>query len=267
MPRFSAIPAVITLAWVASGSAEAQSSNLRSEVMQVDEAYRIAKLKQDLPALNRILADGFNETNQNGNSRNKAETLDLWKSFSISSLTTDRYDIDVAGNTVVVRGCQTENSSERMLFARTYVKRNGWQLLTSMQYRDGCSGLVPRNLDPQASEVLQVDEAYRLGKLRRDIQGLDRVLADAFTETNQNGNTRNKAETLELWKSFSISSLTTDSAEVRINGDTAVVIGTQTENGPEHMLFTRVYVKTGDTWKLLSSFQYRDPRRAEVASR
>jgi hypothetical protein len=154
-----------------------------------------------------------------------------------------------------------------MLFARTYVKRNGWQLLTSMQYRDGCSGLVPRNLDPQASEVLQVDEAYRLGKLRRDIQGLDRVLADAFTETNQNGNTRNKAETLELWKSFSISSLTTDSAEVRINGDTAVVIGTQTENGPEHMLFTRVYVKTGDTWKLLSSFQYRDPRRAEVASR
>ena len=60
MHRFSAIPAIIALAWAVSGSAEAQSSTVKTEVMQVDDAYRLAKLKQDLPALNRILADGFN---------------------------------------------------------------------------------------------------------------------------------------------------------------------------------------------------------------
>src|SRR3954464_7744422 len=46
---------------------------------------------------------------------------------------------------------------------------------------------------------------------------------------------RNKPEIVDLWKTFAVNSLTTDTAEVRINGDTAVVLGTQTEDG-DHML-------------------------------
>jgi hypothetical protein len=138
-----------------------------------------------------------------------------------------------------------------------------------MQYRDSCQGLgvPPRAVDPQTNAILDAEETYRTAKLKQNLPALDRILAAAFSETNQNGNTRNKAETLDLWKTFSIVSLTTDSAEVRINGDTASVIGTQTENGGEHMLFTRVYVKAGSAWKLLSSIQYRDPRRMEISSR
>ena len=105
---------------------------------------------------------------------------------------------------------------------------------------------------------MRVDEAYRVAKLKQDTGALGRLLAEGFNETNQNGNSRNKAETIELWKSFSVNSLYTDTAEVRITGDTAVVMGTQTENDDEHMLFNRVYVRSGYGWQLLSSMQFRN---------
>ena len=75
---------------------------------------------------------------------------------------------------------------------------------------------------------------------------------------------RDKAEMIELWRTFSISSLTTDSHRVRFAGDTAMVTGTQTEDGTERMLFTRVYVKGPTGWQLLSSMQYLDPNQGRT---
>jgi hypothetical protein len=40
---------------------------------------------------------------------------------------------------------------------------------------------------------------------------------------------------------------------------TAMVTGTQTEDGTERMLFTRIYVKRSTGWQLLASMQFRDP--------
>jgi hypothetical protein len=260
----SIVPGLIGILFLASPAFSQQS--VRDEVMRVDEAYRVAKLRQDTQALDRILADAFNETNQNGNSRNKAQTIELWKSFSIRSLTTDAAEVRVSGDTAMVIGRQTEDGNERMLFTRVYVRHpQGWQLLTSIQSLDPGGDSAPRPAaakvppGPAEQDVMRADEAYRAAKLRQDTQALDRILADVFNETNQNGNSRNKAETLELWKSFSIQSLNADSAEVRISGSTAVVLGKQTENTYERMLFTRVYVRTGNEWRLMSSMQFRDP--------
>lgn len=121
-------------------------------------------------------------------------------------------------------------------------------------------------LPTDAKDVMKVDEAYRLAKLHQDINAMDQILADGFNETNQNGNSRDKAQTLELWKGFRISSLTTDASEVRVAGGTAMVLGTQTENGQEHMLFTRVYVWRTGGWQLLSSMQFRNPKPPTVQS-
>lgn len=114
-----------------------------------------------------------------------------------------------------------------------------------------------------ADEVMKADEQFRVAKLHRDTGALAAVLAENFYEINQNGNTRDKAQTIELWKTFEISSLTTDSAEVKVTGGTAVVRGAQTEHnsaGVDHMLYMRVYVREAAGWKLLAAMQYRDPR-------
>lgn len=112
-------------------------------------------------------------------------------------------------------------------------------------------------------EVMKVDEQFRLAKLNRDTRALGLILAENFLETNQNGNSRRKAETIDLWTSFHIDSLATDSADVKITGDTAVVTGSQTEHnggGVDRMLYMRVYVRSGSRWQLLAAMQFRDPK-------
>jgi len=137
LPRSAATVALVFFAVGLAAGQPAASRSSGDDVMKIDEAYRLAKLHQDTLALDGILADDFNETNQNGNSRNKAQTLELWKSFSITSLTTDTFQVRVTGDTAMVTGTQTENGFERMLFTRVYVKRpTGWQLLASMQFRN-----------------------------------------------------------------------------------------------------------------------------------
>jgi hypothetical protein len=114
-----------------------------------------------------------------------------------------------------------------------------------------------------SDEVMKIDEQFRVAKLNKDTSTLDRILADAFYETNQNGNSRNKTECIELFKSFPITSLTTDSADVRITGDTAVVTGSQTEHnstGVDRMLYMRVYIRAMTGWQLLASMQFRNPK-------
>jgi CYTH domain-containing protein len=264
-PVLPGLAAIVALSVFHAAPAGAQSS-VEQQVMRVDDAYRIAKLNQDTAALDQILAAGFNETNQNGNSRDKAQTIELWRSFSISSLTTDSARVRISGDTAMVTGTQTENGAEHMLFTRVYVNAGGnWQLLSSMQFRDpnpspGSAASRPVAMPAvPINDVMKADEAYRVAKLKQDTAALERILDPAFNETNQNGNSRDKAETIELWRSFSIGSLTTDTAQVRISGDTAMVIGTQTENGYERMLFTRVYVRRPAGWLLLASMQYRNP--------
>ena len=122
--------------------------------------------------------------------------------------------------------------------------------------------------DTEEAAVLKVDEEYRLAKLKNDTSTMDRIFADGFHQMNQNGNGRNKMETIELWKTFRISSLTTDSSHIEITGNTAVVRGTQTEvngTGTDLMLFTRVYVNADGRWRLLSSTQFRNPKLYRIA--
>jgi hypothetical protein len=116
---------------------------------------------------------------------------------------------------------------------------------------------------PDSAAVLQTDDAWQRAKLTADLPALARITADEFYEMNQNGNGRNKAETLALWKGFRVESLTTDSRNVRVAGNAASVTGTQTEvngTGTDRMLFTRVYIRRGSVWQLLSSMQFRDPK-------
>ena len=115
-----------------------------------------------------------------------------------------------------------------------------------------------------ARQIVAVEEAYRLAKLNHDVHALDRLLSADFYGTNQNGNSRNKRETIELFTTFPIDSLVVDRASIRFSGTTATVTGEQTEvngTGTDRMLFTRVYVAdAAGSWLLLSNTQFRNPR-------
>jgi hypothetical protein len=70
---------------------------------------------------------------------------------------------------------------------------------------------------------------------------------------------------IELFTTLSLKTASTNSAQVRITGDTAVT-GSQTEvngSGLDHMLFMRVYVKNreADRWQLLANMQFSKPNQ------
>jgi Domain of unknown function (DUF4440) len=112
-----------------------------SRLLAVDEEWRRAKLANDVEAMQRVLSDGFFETNQNGNSRDKVEALRLWSTFKIASLTPLRESIRVNGNMAIVSGEETEvnaTGTDRLMFTRIYARTAGttWQLLSSTQFRN-----------------------------------------------------------------------------------------------------------------------------------
>jgi len=116
-------------------------------------------------------------------------------------------------------------------------------------------------------DIQQIEEQFRVAKVSNDVDVLAEVLHEAFVETTQNGNSRDKAGIIELFRTFPIAALTTDSAAIRVTDGIAVVNGVQTEtngSGIDRMLFTRVYVQDSGTWRLLSSAQFRDPRTTLV---
>jgi ketosteroid isomerase-like protein len=124
---------------------------------------------------------------------------------------------------------------------------------------------VPAFPQSESDTVVRADEAWQQAKRDGDVPTMERLLADDFYEMNQNGNGYTKAAALDLWRNFRVGSLTTESRQVRVIGDTASVTGTQTEfnGGVDRMLFLRVYIRRGSEWRLLSSMQFRNPKDDE----
>jgi hypothetical protein len=112
--------------------------------------------------------------------------------------------------------------------------------------------------------ILKVEEAFRLAKAENDTATLRRIVATNYVGTNQFGETRNKAELVELFTTVSVKSVKSEPSQVRITGDVAVVTGSQSEvngGGLDRMLFMRVYVKNREAgeWQLLANMQYKTP--------
>ena len=122
---------------------------------------------------------------------------------------------------------------------------------------------APKAMSADERAVMDVEEQYRLAQVNNDTKALNGILEEKFYETNQNGNSRNKAETIQLWTTFHISARTTEQSEIRLTGNTALVTGSETERnstGVDRMLFMRTYVKTHNGWRLIGAVHFRNPK-------
>ena len=58
-------------------------SVVADEVRQAEERFRRAKLSNDVAVLQRIVDEAYVGTNQNGNSRDKRQMIDLFRTFPV----------------------------------------------------------------------------------------------------------------------------------------------------------------------------------------
>lgn len=112
-------------------------------------------------------------------------------------------------------------------------------------------------------EVLKVEREQRDALLKRDVKAMERLVADEFVLTIPSG-IGNKADLLAFLREEPADptlTLTSEDEQVRINGDTAIVIGKRIEKrrspdnnqwGTAYARYTRTYIRRGGQWQLLS---------------
>jgi len=116
--------------------------------------------------------------------------------------------------------------------------------------------------DTTTAEVKSQDNQFMQAAIKVDAATLENVMSDDYVFISGMGRRMSKKEHLDSLKSGDIryKSLTYNDIKVRVYGDTAVLTGHirgEGTNGGESIsgehLITRVYVKQGGCWKIVSA--------------
>ncbi|MDQ3252943.1 MAG: nuclear transport factor 2 family protein [Acidobacteriota bacterium] len=114
-------------------------------------------------------------------------------------------------------------------------------------------------------EVLQLDRELieaRRKATKGDATALDRILADDFIATSLRGRVANKAQYIKYSTrpNLSFHNFNTEEVKARVYGDAAVITGRTTVKGryqdeefDTQFRYTRLYVKRGGLWQIVTS--------------
>lgn len=111
-------------------------------------------------------------------------------------------------------------------------------------------------------ELMNLERELMQAGIKRDIQVLDRAVADDYTYTAPDGMVMNRSQARAVFMSgdYVIESGDLDDMKVRIYGDTAVVTGRSTEKSKYkgqdvsgQYRWTDVFVKQGGRWRVVAT--------------
>lgn len=123
---------------------------------------------------------------------------------------------------------------------------------------------IPATLSTESTEdeIRRIEMEWGDAFEQRDMETLDRLMADDYILTDPLGNVRTKAESLAAIENNEVhfESTKSDNVNVRINGDTAVVTGRSTFRGrykgwsmAGQYQYTDVLVKRRGSWQAVGS--------------
>ena len=125
--------------------------------------------------------------------------------------------------------------------------------------------------------VLEIERARVEALLRHDVAALDRMMAEECVHTESNGTLRTKAQFLAAFaaQEFAFASFILEANEVRLYGDTAVVVGnyrnvirTGSQIRPEKTArHLSMYVKRDGRWLLVAHQATESQKERPVAQR
>ena len=126
--------------------------------------------------------------------------------------------------------------------------------------------VVPRSwaqtASPAKQELVKVENEWKRAVAKRDVVALERLYADEYVSTDQEGMVWNKAQDIAIGMTgpFLLASYKLDDMKVRLYCDVAVVTGRNTSEGTllgkaasGQTRFTDVFVKRDGRWQCVAS--------------
>ena len=220
--------AIATLIIASTLTAFAQNSKAEQEVLKLDAEYIQAQINRDIAFYERVLADNYIYAGERGQTRNKAQTLEMFRKEKemppyIIALKTEDVKAKVMGNTALLTGAWiiTESSiSDKKAEPQTYKgrytsvleKRNGRWMYVAEHVSE-----APNDRKLMEQQVLKAGREYNelMKRLKSgkpyeelvksgDIAALDRLLVDEYIYTSRDGVVSGKKESFEEYKNNKI---------------------------------------------------------------
>lgn len=128
----------------------ARMSKSEEAVRDAERSYAEAVLRQDVPTLERLLADDFIATSSRGEVRNKSQEIDDIKpsskpdpDYAMEDFKLDDVNVRIFGETAIVTGRSTlkvsykgQSGTSLFRYTRVYAKRKGrWQVVAQQLTR------------------------------------------------------------------------------------------------------------------------------------
>ncbi|GAA5072931.1 nuclear transport factor 2 family protein [Lysobacter panacisoli] len=116
------------------------------------------------------------------------------------------------------------------------------------------------------AELLALDATWNDLRMKPDVDGLDRLLADDWMLTHSDGRVQYKADYLDELRTSTRRNqgIGNDDLRVRRYGDTMVVTGTSVQSGISNgqpwsgrFRFTRTWIKRDGQWRMVASHSSR----------
>lgn len=229
--------AIATLTIIMAGLAFAQTSKDEQEILKIHMGLDQAYLKGDIAAFERVLADDYVYSNPYGKMFNRAQNLDEMRkevakpTYKVLAATSDDVKIKVSGNMAFVTGnwasttippdnANAEPHKDTGRYTGVYEKRGGNWLLVAEHFSE-----APHDRKLMEQQVLKMGQEYVKMIKNQDATAIERILADEYLYTNEEGKVKNKAEDLASYKNndakfelFEISD-----QKVRVIGNSAAI--------------------------------------------
>ncbi len=265
--------AVTLITIVSTFAAFAQNSKDEQEILKIHSSLEQAFLKKDAVVFERVLADDYVYSDPYGKMFNRAQNLEELRkewanaNYKVVGMTSDDMKVKVNGNMALVTGNWTFSSvpasaanaephKDMGRYTGVYEKRNGKWLLVAEHFSEAQHD---RKLMEQ--QVLKIGKEYGEMIRRGDAAAIERILADEYLYTDEEGKVKNKPEDLATYKDrkSKIESAETLDQKVRVIGNNAAVEtgifhvkGTDKDGKPfdDTYRYTTTWVWRGGRWQV-----------------
>jgi ketosteroid isomerase-like protein len=263
--RSAAILLVLTLCAAGGRAADAPGVRLPPALARVLADYESAWQRKDAAALAALFTeDGFVLSGGSAPVRGRAAIAAHYEGkggpLALRALA---YSIEGEGGSIVGAYGRERGAPDDGKFTLTLRKRGGrWLIFSDMDNGNARTWTTPADREALAA----ADASWNALRVKADVSGLSKLLADDFLLTHSDGRLQDKAAYLAdlTTRARTNDAIANEDVSVRVYGAVGVVTGTSVQSGTRdgapwggRFRFTRVWTRRGEAWTMVASHSSR----------